>query len=122
MVRAVGTGDAALTARQFEELKQMLAARTAVTLTVFADGAAARASLEDFDLWIIDRQLPDTNGIALLAALQQRHGTGVRAVMFTADALPQRRDEALAAGYADCWTKPIALDALEQALRAVMPA
>lgn len=105
-----------------ELLRAMLSARTAVTLTVFADGASALASAQDFDLWIIDRQLPDTNGIALLAALQQRHGTGVRAVMFTADALPQRRDEALAAGYADCWTKPIALDALEQALRAVMPA
>lgn len=105
-----------------ELLRAMLAARTAVQLTVFHDGAQALAAGGDFDLWIIDRQLPDTDGIALLGALRSRHGTALRAVMFTADALPQRRQEALDAGFADCWTKPIELDELERALRALIPA
>jgi signal transduction histidine kinase/CheY-like chemotaxis protein len=103
-----------------ELLRAMLAARTVVELTVYPDGASALAAAADFDLWIIDRQLPDTDGIALLDTLRRQRGADLRAVMFTADALPQRRAEALAAGFADCWTKPIALDAMEQALRAVL--
>ena len=107
-----------------ELLRAMLAARTGLALTVFADGAAALAAPPGpgFDLWIIDRQLPDTDGLALLAALRQRHGPGLRAVMFTADALPQRRDEALAAGFIDCWTKPLSLGELEAALRRALQA
>ncbi len=105
-----------------ELLRAMLAARTGLALTVYADGAAALAAAAEpgfagFDLWIIDRQLPDTDGLALLAALRQRLGAGLRAVMFTADALPQRRDEALAAGFIDCWTKPLSLGELEASLR-----
>jgi signal transduction histidine kinase len=103
-----------------ELLRAMLAARTGLSLTPFADGAAALAAVPAFDLWIIDRQLPDTDGIALLAALRQRHGRALRAVLFTADALPQRRDEALAAGFVDCWTKPLSMDDLEAALRRVL--
>ncbi len=103
-----------------ELMRAMLAARTGVQLTVFRDGAEALAAEGGFDLWIIDRQLPDTDGVALLGALRRRHGPGLRAVMFTADALPQRRQEALAAGFADCWTKPMELGALEQSLRALI--
>ncbi len=105
-----------------ELLRAMLAARTRIELQVCADGASALAAAGPFDLWIIDRRLPDTDGVALLAALRRRHGNSLRAVMFTADALPQRRAEALAAGFLDCWTKPIAIDHLERALRAALAA
>ncbi len=105
-----------------ELLSAMLGARTELRLTVFRTGAEALASGGRFDLWIIDRQLPDTDGLALLGALQQHRGEPLCAVMFTADALPQRRDEALAAGFTDCWTKPLQLDAMERALRTLLPA
>ncbi len=103
-----------------ELLRAMLAARTQVELTPFADGASALAAPNGFDLWIVDHQLPDTDGIALLHALRERHGPALRAVLFTADAQPQRRAEALAAGYLDCWTKPLELAEMERSLRATL--
>jgi signal transduction histidine kinase len=104
-----------------ELLRAMLAARAEVALTVFDSGQAARRSTARFDLWIIDLQLPDTDGVSLLKALRQLHGEPLKAVLFTADVLPQSRSEAMAAGFADCWTKPMPLDALESALRRLLP-
>jgi signal transduction histidine kinase len=102
-------------------MRAMVEARSRIELTVFSAAEQALASREIFDLWIIDRQLPPSDGLSLLAQLQSRRGP-VRAVMFSADALPQHRDEALAAGFAEHWSKPLSVDALEAGLRRLLGA
>ena len=104
-----------------ELLKAMAALRTQLEVQVFPDGASALASSQSFDLWIIDHELPDTDGIALLAELRRRQGAVVQAVLFTADALPGRERDALAAGFAERWVKPIALDDFEAGLGRLLP-
>ncbi len=104
-----------------ELLKAMAGARTRLEVQVFPDGTAALANTATFDLWIVDHELPDTDGIRLLADLRRIHGEPLRAVLFTADALPEREHEALAAGYAERWIKPISLDAFEDGVRRLLP-
>jgi signal transduction histidine kinase len=102
-------------------MQAMLHGRTQIELVALSNGAQALADPGGYDLWIVDHQLPDTDGVSLLHALRQRHGDGLRAVMFSADALPVIRERALAAGYLDFWTKPLELDALLASLRRVLP-
>jgi signal transduction histidine kinase len=101
-------------------LFQAMLARIGVfDLTVFGTAAQALEATPAADLWIIDRRLPDGDGIELLGALRQRIGP-VRAVLFSADALPSSRERAVAAGYHDVWVKPIGLEPLREALGRVM--
>jgi signal transduction histidine kinase len=100
-------------------MRAMIEARSQADLKVFGSAEQALASREPFDLWIIDRHLPGTDGLELMAQLQARRGP-IRAVMFSADALPEHRDQALAAGFLEHWTKPISVDALEAALRRLL--
>jgi CheY-like chemotaxis protein/anti-sigma regulatory factor (Ser/Thr protein kinase) len=88
-------------------------------LTSFASATEALLNAPDADLWIIDRHLPDIDGLVLLERLRQRMGT-VRAVLFSADALPGTRDAALAAGFQTVWVKPMQLDELRHALSQLM--
>ncbi len=100
-------------------VREMLAGTPGLLLAVFTTAAealdAARAG-ECFDLWMIDKQLPDIDGVTLLGelnALARAQGQPVLyAVMLSADALPGSVAPALAAGFADYWTKPVALHAL----------
>jgi signal transduction histidine kinase len=48
------------------------------------------------------------------------HGPAPRAVMFSADALPCRREQALEAGFIDLWVKPMGRDELLLRLRQLM--
>jgi signal transduction histidine kinase/CheY-like chemotaxis protein len=102
-----------------ELMRAMLAVCGHDGLVVCPDGASALRAAgtgEHFDLWIIDRQLPDSDGLQLLAELTRRLGQRPHAVLFTADAMPERRQQALDAGFADCWTKPLALESLQAGL------
>lgn len=88
-------------------------------LAVYATGAEALQAVragERFDLWMIDKQLPDIDGVELLgelSALAQAQGSKPPvAVMLSADALAGSVAPALAAGFVDYWTKPVALHAL----------
>jgi signal transduction histidine kinase len=101
-------------------MQAMLEGRTEIELVVLGNGAQALADTGTYDLWIVDRQLPDADGLALLARLRERHGAALRAVMFSADALPTVREQALAAGYLDFWTKPLELDTLMASLRRLL--
>lgn len=66
----------------------------------------ARAHLPD--LLLIDMNLPDMNGLAVLAQLQSQAATSsLRCIVLSADALPDQVSNALAAGFSDYWTKPI---------------
>lgn len=95
---------------------EWLRLRSALTLEIYptAGEALEAAARERFDLWIVDRQLPDGDGIALLPRLREAAGVPVKAVVLSADALEEFRDQAREAGFADYWTKPIDLDTLLQ--------
>jgi PAS domain S-box-containing protein len=60
------------------------------------------------DLLLIDMNLPDMNGLALLRQLRADATTQqLRCVVLSADALPDQVSAALAAGFSEYWTKPI---------------
>lgn len=70
------------------------------------DGAAAlsRVRAERFDLLVLDRMLPGTDGIAICRTVRERGGTPV--MMVTARTLEEERLEGFAAGADDYLTKP----------------
>jgi PAS domain S-box-containing protein len=80
------------------------------TLLVADDGATgARIARESQpDLILIDMNLPDMNGLALIERLRQDPRTRpLRCIALSADAMREQIDAALAAGFDDYWTKPI---------------
>ncbi len=61
-------------------------------------------------LLVIDLHLPDTNGYQLLSALRESLASpDLPAVLCTADDTHQVQDQARAAGFNDCWPKPVDL-------------
>jgi CheY-like chemotaxis protein len=80
-------------------------------LRIAEDGAEALATCSgDWqpDILVLDAHLPDTTGIALLAALCALPGLArVPAYMCSADAMPDDVQRALAAGFDGYWTKPV---------------
>ena len=90
------------------------------TLECAEDGAQALAALEQPrcpSLVLIDMNLPDMNGLELLARLRAAPRLAdLPCVALSADALPEQIEAARAAGFADYWLKPIDVLQLEQAL------
>lgn len=106
-------------------LQALLRTHTGLSITVFDSGAAALAGADDqhFDLWLLDRNLPDIDGIALSQRLAlgppARRGA-LRAVIVSADGTPAAREQALAAGCLGYWVKPLDRDRLVADLRALL--
>ena len=91
-------------------VQEMLAHRPAITLEVAEDGrSGVQSALETLpDLILIDMQLPDIDGHAVLEALRADPRTaGLYCVALSANATPADLDAARIAGFADYWTKPI---------------
>ena len=93
-------------------VREMMTHRPAITLLVAEDGTSgirrARACLPD--LVLVDMQLPDIDGHAVLRALRADPLTaGIRCVALSASATPDDVEAARAAGFTDYWTKPIGL-------------
>lgn len=82
------------------------------------DGARAyaRALAEEFDLLILDVQMPGMSGDAVCRALRE---AGVRRPILAASALalPEQIERALAAGFDEYLTKPLSPVALRDAVR-----
>lgn len=73
-------------------------------------------------LLLVDIQMPGMDGYQLLAQLRAHPATsGVPAIAVSANAMPQDLARGQAAGFADYLTKPLDMDRLQQALRAVLP-
>ncbi|MFI4931196.1 MAG: ATP-binding protein [Burkholderiales bacterium] len=94
-----------------------------VELRVAVSGEAALALVEHWtpELLIIDMNLPGATGTELLHALRLRPALAdAPAVVCSADAMPDDRKRALAAGFDHYWTKPIDVRALPAAITAVL--
>ncbi|XVJ71235.1 MAG: response regulator [Rhizobacter sp.] len=73
------------------------------------------------DLLLLDRHLPDIDGLQLLAKLRKHPRlSDVPAVMVSADAMPEDIREAMAAGFADYWVKPLNITQTQAAMRILL--
>ncbi len=71
---------------------------------------------EDFDLILMDIQMPEMDGFEALKVLREKGYAGVPVVAMTAHAMKEHRDECLAIGMDDYISKPIRKPALYQIL------
>ena len=67
--------------------------------------ACRLAGQKQFDLFVLDRRLPDATGVELCARLQQI-SPGVPCIFYTGDAYELHRKEAIAAGASAYVAKP----------------
>jgi CheY-like chemotaxis protein len=95
--------------------------RMAPGVTVESAGSAAEALelLErgGADLLVLDLHLPDDDGFALLPRLRQRAGRRLPAYLCSADDPAQVAEQARAAGFEACWSKPLDVPLVLAALR-----
>ncbi len=81
-----------------------------------ASGLAAARQLKPA-LILLDMQLPDTDGHAVLRQLRADPATaGIRCIALSANAMPEDIRNARAEGFDDYWTKPLDLTAFLRAL------
>jgi len=106
-------------------VREVLAPCDWVQLETAADGRSGlqRARQTRPDLVLLDMQLPDMDGLAVLRELRADPATaGLRCVALSANAMPDDIEAARAAGAIDYWTKPIQvpefLDRLASLVRA----
>jgi CheY-like chemotaxis protein len=104
-------------------MQEVFKGRPQWRLSVANDGASGLAAAREQapDLLLIDMNLPDTSGLALIRRLRDDVRTaGLRCIALSADAMQPQIDAALAAGFDDYWTKPInvarVLDAVAKAM------
>lgn len=84
------------------------------------DGAEALVLSADWrpDVLVVDLHLPDTDGLRLLGALRALPAcAALPAYLCTAEEPSEVRGRAVAAGYLDCWPKPIDVGATLATLR-----
>ena len=97
-----------------------------LTLEIASNGEEALALIteRDFDLVLMDCQMPVMDGFQATAALRQREATGGRrlpVIALTANAMEGDRNQCLAAGMDDYLAKPYTRAQLEQTLRRWLP-
>lgn len=86
--------------------------REGYNVEVAETGEAARAKFEsDFDLVLLDYQLPDADGLALLRELRSSHPDTI-VILLTAHATVRRAVEAMSEGAFYFETKPFDVDAV----------
>jgi len=76
-----------------------------VVVAVSCEEALQLAANEEFDLYVLDRRLPDGSGLELCKDLA-RATPGIPAIFYSGDAYELHRSEAMAAGADDYVTKP----------------
>jgi PAS domain S-box-containing protein len=104
-----------------EELVRGLSGLDIASETTGTAGVA-RAALLMPDLVLVDMQLPDFDGFEVLRRLRTQPQTAqIPCVALSANAMPEDIERALAAGFADYWTKPIDFKVFLGALEARFP-
>jgi CheY-like chemotaxis protein len=82
------------------------------------------ALADDFDVILMDRHLPDLDGVEAtkeIRAAEARTGRHTPIFAVTADAMPRNREECLAAGMDGFLTKPLDIEALRATLADLTP-
>jgi hypothetical protein len=103
-------------------VRELMRRRPDVRLLQAGDGRSglALARHERPALVLLDMQLPDIDGLAVLARLRADPATaGLRCIAVSANALRADVDRALAAGVAAYWTKPLDATAFGSAIDAL---
>jgi signal transduction histidine kinase/ActR/RegA family two-component response regulator len=108
-----------------EVVRGLLAPRPQVTLETFREGSEGLAAVRRLrpDLVLLDLDLPDIDGLAVLARLQHDEDThAIPVIVISASVMPQQVDAALAAGAAEFLTKPISASRFWQVIDAALSA
>jgi PAS domain S-box-containing protein len=106
-------------------VRELLRLRPSVRLSTAEDGHSgiAQALADPPDLVLLDLQLPDINGTAVMHRLRAEPAMAAcRFVALSADAMPQQVQAGLAAGFDDYWTKPIQFDRFLAGIDAMLAA
>ena len=101
-------------------MQEIFAGQPAWRLLIAASGAEALklAQQVDVSLVLTDLNLPGMSGIDLRSRLKADPRTRqLRCIAFSADALPQQIERALAQGFDDYWTKPLDVEVLVAKLK-----
>jgi signal transduction histidine kinase len=101
-------------------MQEIFAGQPAWRLLIAASGADALklAQQVDVSLVLTDLNLPGMPGIDLRSRLKADPRTRqLRCIAFSADALPQQIERALAQGFDDYWTKPLDVEVLVAKLK-----
>jgi two-component system sensor histidine kinase/response regulator len=107
-----------------QRLLVRLLARQGFQADVAANGrqAVEMFSARDYDVVLMDCQMPEMDGFAAVAEIRQRDATAGRhtpIVALTASAADGDRDRCLAAGMDEYLAKPIAIESLRRVLGAI---
>jgi signal transduction histidine kinase/ActR/RegA family two-component response regulator len=100
-------------------VSELVRRRPGIEFDSVPDGASgvARAAQTLPGLTLVDMQLPDIDGLEVLARLRANPQTaGLRVVALSANAIPADIQRALQAGFDDYWTKPLDFKTFEAAL------
>jgi CheY-like chemotaxis protein len=98
--------------------------RAGFTVIIATDGAqgVAMAASEQPDLILMDLTLPNIDGEEATRRIKADPATrGIPVIALTANAMPEDREKALAAGCDDFDTKPVELPRLLGKIRALAP-
>ncbi len=92
-------------------VSECLALRPGIELVTAANVQEGLQAIdgERFDLILLDLQLPDGDGYAVLKRLREQRGRPTPCVALTANAMLNERNRALEAGFDEFWTKPLNL-------------
>jgi hypothetical protein len=104
---------------------ELVRRRPGIEFDTMPDGASgvARAAQTLPGLTLVDMQLPDIDGLEVLARLRANPQTaGLRVVALSANAIPADIARALQAGFDDYWTKPLDFKVFNAALDQVFGA
>jgi signal transduction histidine kinase/ActR/RegA family two-component response regulator len=91
-------------------MEEVFRTRPEWALSIAEDGAEGLQMARELrpHLVLIDMNLPDTTGLALIRSLRSDPATlPLRCIALSADAMSEQIDAALAAGFDEYWTKPI---------------
>jgi CheY-like chemotaxis protein len=96
----------------------MMLEKLGLEANMAADGEEVlrRLGQEDYDVVLMDLQMPLLDGIATTQRIRQELGSPVRIVAVTANAMAEDRERCFAAGMDDYMSKPFQLETLRQAL------
>ena len=100
-------------------VSELVRRRVGIEFDTMPDGASgvARATQTLPGLTLVDMQLPDIDGLEVLARLRANPVTaGLRVVALSANAIPADIQRALQAGFDDYWTKPLDFKVFNAAL------